>query len=98
LIRWTLPQIRFKIARSSHSIVVDGGHNIVATMIYGVRRIPIDVALKGAKVVQEAAYPVEDAERGLTWNKNRSMILSVKIASWIKLSKIKLENTSKSIV
>lgn len=67
LIRWTIPQSRFFFSRSSHVMVVDGDHAIEAHMLYGVRRVPLAKALKGATIVKEALYPVKDAGRGLAW-------------------------------
>lgn len=67
LIRWMVPRSRVALAHSSHSMVVDGDHVIEANMIYGVRRVPIAQAIKGARVVRVAGYPVPNAERGLAW-------------------------------
>lgn len=83
LIRWAIPQTRLYIARSSHAMVLDGDHVIEAHMLYGVRRVPLADAIKGATVVGAARYAVRDAAKGCAWF--RSQICTYKPAppSWL---------------
>lgn len=67
LIRWAVPVSRFKWARSSHSMVLDGDHVIHATMLHGVVRQPVREVLKANKLVQITGYHVPDASRGKAW-------------------------------
>ena len=71
LIRWALPRSRFAMARSSHSIVVDGDFMIEATMLHGVRRERAEVIMKGQTVVRVVEYQVPDAEAGLAWARDQ---------------------------
>jgi len=77
VIRLALPQTFFHLARSSHSLVVDGDHALEARMLWiegrqirtGVRRVPLEEALSGATVTQELNYQVPDAPAGLAWGR-----------------------------
>lgn len=71
LIRWALPISRFKWARSSHSMILDGDQVIHATMMNGVIRQPLVEALKTQTVVTTRVYEVENAEAGLEWAKKQ---------------------------
>lgn len=65
LIRWTVPRSRFALALSSHCIVVHGNTAYEATMLYGVRQVPLDMALKGQTIVKETHYQVPNAYAGI---------------------------------
>jgi len=67
LIRWAIPVSRFRWARSSHSMIMDGDHVIHATMLHGVVRQHLDDALRGQKVVEVVSYSVPDSVAGLDW-------------------------------
>lgn len=66
-IRAISPISLFKMAPASHVIIIDGdsGYAIEASMMHGVRRVNVDVALSGSKVVKRMDFEVEDAEAGL---------------------------------
>lgn len=74
-IRAALPQSAFHLARSSHSLIVDGEWAIEARMAWiegsrirnGVRRVPLAAALAGAVIVARLDYAVPDAQAGLAW-------------------------------
>lgn len=83
LIRWAIPQTRLVIARSSHSMVVDGDHVIEAHMLYGVRRVPLADAIKGATVVGTINYPVVDAEKGRAWFRSQICTYRPTPPSWL---------------
>jgi len=83
LIRWMVAPSKVSFSMSSHSMVVDGSYVIEAHMIEGVRRVPRDVALKGARVVREAYYPVPDAEAGLAWYRSQLCTYQPTFASWV---------------
>lgn len=83
LIRWALPRTRLAWAASSHGIVVDGEHAIEAHMIYGVRRLPLIEALKGATVVRIVDYPVQNAEAGLTWFRSHLCTYTPVLPRWL---------------
>lgn len=40
-------------------------------MLYGVRRVPCEVAMKGLTVVRTRDYMVPDAEKGLQWARSQ---------------------------
>jgi hypothetical protein len=67
LIRWALPRSRFSLALASHSIIVDGAYAIEAHMLYGVRRVLLEVALEGLTEVARRDYAVPDAQGGIEW-------------------------------
>jgi uncharacterized protein YycO len=67
LIRWAIPMSRFRWARSSHSMILDGDHVIHATMLHGVVRQPISESLHGQKVVEVVSFSVPDASVGIDW-------------------------------
>ena len=83
MIRYMIPTSRVSMARSSHGMAVDGDHVIEAHMLYGVRRVPAAVALKGATVVRRAAYPVDDAERGLAWFRSQVCTYQPEVPAWL---------------
>lgn len=83
LIRWAIPQSRFLMARSSHCFVVDDKHAIEAHMVYGVRHVPLSVALEGAVIVAECSYPVSDAERGLSWARSQVCLYEPNLPAWL---------------
>lgn len=66
-----VPRSRLAIAESSHVMAVDGDHVIEAVAIHGVRRIPIDEALKGATVVKVVDYAVPYPEAGLAFGRSQ---------------------------
>jgi hypothetical protein len=75
LIRMALPQSALHPSKTSHAIIVDGEYGIEAKMLYldgwkvktGVRRVLLDVALKGATIINDIEYAVPDANQGLSW-------------------------------
>jgi hypothetical protein len=67
LIRWALPVSRFKWARASHSMILDGDHVIHATMLKGVVREPLAQVMRGQVVVAQRHYHVPNAPHGLSW-------------------------------
>ena len=67
MIRWALPVSRFKWARASHSMILDGDHVIHATMTHGVIRQTLADAMKGQIIVGTREYDVPDLEAGLAW-------------------------------
>lgn len=67
LIRWAMPRSRFYLSRSSHCLIRDGDYMIEATMRHGVRRTPLEVAMKGQTQVASVTYFVPDATAGLLW-------------------------------
>ena len=71
LIRWALPVSRFKWARASHSMVVDGDHVIHATFFRGVVRDPIDDAMRCQVLVDVRSYTVPNAKAGLAWARSQ---------------------------
>jgi hypothetical protein len=71
LIRWALPVSRFKWARASHSMIVDGDHAIHATMLHGVVRQPMAQAMHGQVLVAYRHYEVPNAEAGLEWARSQ---------------------------
>lgn len=70
-IRWALPVSRFKWARASHSMILDGDHVIHATMLHGVVRVPLAEALRGQVVVARREYDVPDLDAGLVWARSQ---------------------------
>lgn len=82
-IRWMVGPSKLSFQRSSHGMVVDGDCVIEAHMIDGVRRVPRAVALKGARIVREAYYPVKDAEAGLAWYRAQACSYKPQFASWV---------------
>ena len=72
LIRWALPVSRFKWARASHSMVLDGDHVIHATMLHGLVRQPLAEAMKSQVLVRRKDYEVPDLEAGLTWARQQA--------------------------
>lgn len=66
-IRVGVPRSLLAPAVASHCIIVDGDFAIEATMLHGVRRVPLAEALKGSIVVDQVDYSVPDAEAGLRW-------------------------------
>ena len=82
-IRWMVGPSKLSFQKSSHGIVVDGDHAIEAHMVYGVRRVPLAVGLKGATVVREAYYPVPDAEAGLAWYRAQQCTYQPQFAAWV---------------
>jgi hypothetical protein len=83
LIRWMMPRSRLALAQSSHSMLVDGEHVIEAHMVYGVRRVPRAVALKGAKIVAERFYEVPDAEAGRAWYRSQVCAYVPQLPAWL---------------
>jgi hypothetical protein len=83
LIRWMMPRSRLALARSSHSMLVDGDYIIEAHMIYGVRRVLREVALKGAKIVAERFYEVPDAEAGRAWYRSQVCTYVPNLPAWL---------------
>ena len=71
LIRWALPVSRFKWARASHSMILDGDHVIHATMLHGVVRQPIKDAMRGQTVVARREYDVPNLQAGLEWARSQ---------------------------
>lgn len=71
LIRWALPVSRFKWARASHSMILDGDHVIHATMLHGVVRQPLAEALQGQVLVARKEYAVPDLAAGLAWARSQ---------------------------
>jgi uncharacterized protein YycO len=71
LIRWALPRSRFAWALSSHVMIIDGDYVIEATMLHGVRRVLLTVAMLGVTVVAERNFSVPNAADGLTWARAR---------------------------
>jgi hypothetical protein len=71
LIRWALPVSRFKWARASHSMILDGDHVIHATMLHGVVRQPLAHVLRSQKVVARREYDVPDLDAGLVWARSK---------------------------
>lgn len=67
IIRWALPVSRFKLARSSHSMILDGDHVIHATMLHGVVRQPINEVFRDQSLVARKEYEVPDLQAGLDW-------------------------------
>lgn len=67
IIRWALPATRFRWARASHSMILDGDHVIHATMTGGVIRQPYEVAMKHQTIVTVRDYTVHDREAGIAW-------------------------------
>lgn len=67
LIRWALPVSRFKWARASHSMILDGDYVIHATMQHGVVRQPLAEVERVQKVIARRQYDVPDLEAGLAW-------------------------------
>jgi uncharacterized protein YycO len=67
LIRWAIPLSRFKLAKASHSMIVDNDDVIHATMLHGVIRQPRDEALKGQSIVETVSYAVPDGAAGIEW-------------------------------
>lgn len=72
LIRWALPVSRFKWAKASHSMIVDGDHIIHATIKNGVIRAPYDEAMRGQKIVAVKSYDVSNLEAGLAWARKKA--------------------------
>lgn len=70
-IRWMVPRSRLAIAESSHVLAVDGDHAIEAVMLHGVRRVPLDVALRRASIVSVVDYQVPDARQGLAFGRSQ---------------------------
>jgi hypothetical protein len=68
-IRCANPVNLVTIAPASHVIVLDGarGHALEASMLHGVRSIPVEEALSGCKIMEWRDYRVPDAEAGLAW-------------------------------
>ena len=58
---------RFKWARASHSMILDGYHVIHATMLHGVTRQPLVDAMKGQVLVNTITYQVPNESAGLAW-------------------------------
>ena len=71
LIRWALPVSRFKWARASHSMVLDGDYVIHATMLHGVIRQPLSEALQNQTIVMQREYDVPDMDAGIEWAKTQ---------------------------
>lgn len=67
LIRWAVPRSRFALALSSHCIIVDDGTAYEATMLHGVRKVALCVALTGQTVVKETRYQVPDRAAGIAF-------------------------------
>ena len=67
LIRWSLPVSRFKWARASHSMILDGDHVIHAAMLHGVVRQPLHEVMKTQKVVERRDYDAPNAKAGMDW-------------------------------
>ncbi len=67
LIRWAVPVSRFKWARCSHSMVLDGDHVVHATILHGVVRQPVSEVFKVNKLVQAINYRVPYAPKGKKW-------------------------------
>jgi hypothetical protein len=67
LIRWSVPRSRFAFSLSSHCLIDVGDTVIEASMLYGVRETPRDVALKGATIVKITNYQVPDPAAGIAW-------------------------------
>jgi hypothetical protein len=83
LIRWMVGPSKVSFTRSSHGMVVDGVYAIEAHMIFGVRRVPLTVALHGATVVLVADYPVDDAEAGLGWFRSQVCTYIGRRPAWL---------------
>jgi len=71
LIRWALPVSRFKWARASHSMILDGDYVIHATMLHGVVRQPLAEVERVQKVIARRQYDVPDLEAGLAWARSQ---------------------------
>ena len=84
VIRWGIPTSRFSLAKSSHVIVSAGDTVIEAHMIGGVREVPADVALKGAKVVTVRYYPVRSVEDGLAFMRAQLDTYEPKLPRWTR--------------
>jgi hypothetical protein len=83
LIRWMVGPSKLSFQKSSHGIVVDGDSAIEANMIYGVREVPLAVAIKGARIVREAYYPVRDAKAGLDWYRGQKCAYVPQFKAWV---------------
>lgn len=85
VIRWGIPTSRFALANSSHVMVDTGEGSIIeAHMIGGVREVPADVALKGAKVVAVRYYPVRSVEDGLAALRSQLCTYEPKLPRWMR--------------
>ncbi len=71
LIRWALPVSRFKWARASHSMILDGDHVIHATMLQGVVRRTLAEVLESQAIVARREYAVPDLDAGLAWARSQ---------------------------
>lgn len=70
LIRWAVPRSRFALSLSSHCIVVQGATAYEATMLHGVREVPLEVALEGQTIVKTTHYQVPNAHAGIAFAHN----------------------------
>lgn len=82
-IRWMVGPSKMAFQRSSHGIVVDGDNGLEANMVYGVRSAPLSEIVKGAKIVRQAFYPVDNAEAGLAWYRAQACTYAPQFASWV---------------
>ncbi len=68
-IRCAIPISLFKMAESSHCLILDGdtGYSFEANMLYGVRRVLTDEALGTSVIVASRSYEVPNAKAGFYW-------------------------------
>jgi uncharacterized protein YycO len=68
LIRMMLRRSALRSALSSHAIIeLCDGTVVEASMLHGVRRVSMDQALKGSKVITSREYVVTELGAGVTW-------------------------------
>ena len=67
IIRWALPQSRFRWALASHCGVLDGEYVIHACMFRGVVRELASEVVEGYSTQIACVYAVEDAKAGIEW-------------------------------
>lgn len=68
LVRWALPRSRFALALSSHCVILDNedeGYCYHAMLGQGVRKITVNEAYKGSKIVKVIKYNLPDVKSAM---------------------------------
>lgn len=82
-IRWAMPRSRFAFALSSHLIVLVGDACYEATMLHGVRKVPLAEAMAGQILVKESCFFVPDPEAGIAFGEAQLCRYEPKLPAWL---------------
>jgi hypothetical protein len=83
LIRWAVPRSRFALALSSHCIVDAGDKCYEATMLHGVRDVPLPIAMKGQVLIKETRFSVRNRAAAIAFLEAQVCRYKPKLPRWL---------------